>query len=251
VYDLDDGLPWDDGRLPNLGRWWKRPWPRSLIARRSATSADRVVAGNELLASWAAEHCGDVVVIPTCVDAADYVAKTSYEIADRPVIGWIGSPATQLYVSAILPALRHIANKHDAQVELIGAEPTAFASYPFVRCTPWSPATVRTAPANWDVGIMPLHDGIYERAKCGYKLLQYCAIGLPVIGSAVGVNRRLIETASGWSACTGDEWIDALCELVESSTATRRNCGDAARQVAAAHSFDAWELTWRRAVGLS
>ena len=60
VYDLDDGLPWDDGNLPGLGHWAKRPFPRSLTARRAAAAADRVVVGNDVLAEWAVQHCADV-----------------------------------------------------------------------------------------------------------------------------------------------------------------------------------------------
>jgi len=71
VYDLDDGLPWDDGNLPDLGHWAKRPFPRSLVARRAAEAADRVVMGNDVLADWAAQHCGDVRVVPTCVEPAE------------------------------------------------------------------------------------------------------------------------------------------------------------------------------------
>ena len=40
---------------------------------------------------------------------------------------------------------------------------------------------------------MPLHDGVYERAKCGYKLLQYAASGVPAVGSPVGVNVSILE----------------------------------------------------------
>jgi hypothetical protein len=55
VYDLDDGLPWDDGNLPGFGRhWWKRPFPRSIVAlERAASAADRMIVGNEVLADWA------------------------------------------------------------------------------------------------------------------------------------------------------------------------------------------------------
>ncbi len=68
VYDLDDGLPWDNGNLRASGHWTKRPFPRSLLAKRAASAADRVIAGNQVLADWAASHCADVRVIPTCVE---------------------------------------------------------------------------------------------------------------------------------------------------------------------------------------
>ena len=88
---------------PGLGAWWKRPWPRSLIAARSAGAADRVIAGNDLLADWASSLCPDVVVIPTCVDPSAYRTKVSYELSDPPRLGWLGSPATEGYLLDIAP----------------------------------------------------------------------------------------------------------------------------------------------------
>ena len=46
------GSEWDDGTLAGLGRWWKRPVPRSQVARRAAAAADRLIVGNEVLADW-------------------------------------------------------------------------------------------------------------------------------------------------------------------------------------------------------
>ena len=39
----------------------------------------------------------------------------------------------------------------------------------------------------FDVGIMPLPDELFERGKCGYRLIQYMVYGKPVVASPVGV----------------------------------------------------------------
>lgn len=252
VYDLDDGLPWDDGRLPGLGRWWKRPWPRSLIARRAAGAADRVVVGNAVLAEWASGLCSDVRVIPTCVEPAAYVTKHMYAVGDRPVIGWIGSPATEPYLLDIAGALGEVHRRTGAVLEVMsgpGEVPPELAG--FTTRLAWSEDAASHIGERWDVGIMPLRDGVYERAKCGYKLLQYAAAGLPAVGSPVGVNREILGSADAFAATSSDEWIDALVTALEEPEARRRSRGVSGAAVAVAHSYDIWEPAWRAALGFA
>ncbi|HQV57171.1 MAG TPA: glycosyltransferase [Ilumatobacteraceae bacterium] len=252
IYELDDGLPWDDGALPDLGRWWKRPWPRSLVAARAAVAADRMIVGNQVLADWAVDHCSDVRLIPTCVEPDDYVDKTDFEVGEVPLIGWIGSPATEHFVTQIAPALAVIHQRLGARLQLVsgtGATPAALA--PFTDRVMWNEAVAAQLPARWDVGIMPLHDGVYERAKCGYKVLQYASAGLPTVGSPVGVNRQMLEQMDGFSATTTEEWVDALTSVLGESASRRQQRGRAGQAMAVTYSYREWEPAWRDAVGLS
>jgi glycosyltransferase involved in cell wall biosynthesis len=250
VYDIDDGLPWDDGTLEDLGRWWKRPWPRSLIARRAASAADRMIVGNDVLADWASDFCMDVRVVPTCVEPADYVRRTAWEVPSTACIGWIGSPATDLYVRDIAPALRAVNERCGARVELIGASPDlARVVGPFCEVVPWQVDEAHARIATWDVGMMPLRDGVYERAKCGYKLLQYAAAGVPAVASPVGVNRAIIEAMDGAAPESGVEWIEALVEMLHESGERRRRRALAGFEVAERYSYAAHESVWVDAVG--
>jgi glycosyltransferase involved in cell wall biosynthesis len=252
MYELDDGLPWDDGHLSGLGRWWKRPWPRTLVASRAAAAADRLIVGNEVLAEWAASICDDVRVIPTCVESGRYRAKEEYEPNDPPLIGWLGSPATDTYLWGIAEALVAVNRRLGAQVEVVGssgAVPSVMA--PFTRCIPWSEAIAEQILSTWDVGVMPLRDGPYERAKCSYKLLQYAAAGLPAVGSPVGMNRTVLDQMDGLAPGTEAEWVDALIQLLTEDVSRRAQRGAAGRNTAIAYSYDTWLPAWKSAVGLA
>lgn len=250
VYDLDDGLPWDDGRLPGHERWQARLFPRSRIARRAARAADRVIVGNEVLAEWAHGHAADVRIVPTCVEPEDYDVRTDWEIGDAgPVLGWIGSPATERYVLDIAPALAEVHRRTGARLHMIsGAGPVPSPLAAFTDKTTWTPAAER-AIATWDVGLMPLRDGVYERAKCGYKLLQYAASGVPAVGSPVGANQVILNGMDGLAPATADDWVDALMTVI--AEPARRRCRRAAAglDVAAQYSYAAWEATFVDAVG--
>lgn len=251
IYELDDGLPWDDGTLPGLGRWYKRPWPRSVMADRAARGADRMIVGNQLLADWAAQRCDDVRIIPTCVEPADYVRKVDLQLSDRPTIGWIGSRATEPYLQSIGLALAEMHRRHGAVVEMIshaGPVPNELAG--FTTLIPWSESLATTRLATWDIGVMPLIDGVYERAKCGYKLLQYAAAGLPSIGSPIGVNRSILQAMDAPMPTTADEWVDALDVMLAEGADRRSTRAQASIRVADSFSYDQWEPAWRSAVGL-
>jgi hypothetical protein len=249
VYDLDDGLPWDDGHLPELGRWWKRPFPRSLVARRAASAADRLIVGNEVLAEWGERHCRDVVIVPTCIEPTDYAIRTSWEVGDVPVAGWIGSPATEHYLRRITPALVELNRRTGLRLEVVsgrGSTPPALA--PFTTRLIWEPSSTRRI-ACWDVGLMPLTDGPYERAKCGYKLLQYAASGVPAVGSPVGVNERLLHDMNAPAPTSSDDWFDAVFGLLDEPAERRHSRAEAGFSVAVAHSYDGWQARWLDAVG--
>jgi hypothetical protein len=249
VYDLDDGLPWDGGDLPGLGHWTKRPFPRSLIARRAAAAAARMVVGNDVLAEWAAERCADVRVVPTCVEPADYRLRDSWEIADPPVLGWIGSPATEGYLVGIAGALAEVHRRTGARLALIsgaGAIPPTLRG--FTDKSTWTPSAVQSI-AGWDIGLMPLRDGLYERAKCGYKLLQYGASGVPAVASPVGVNRSMLELMDGLAPTAAGDWVEALMALLTEPAARRAERAAAGVALAKAYSYEAWEDAFLDAVG--
>jgi hypothetical protein len=249
VYDLDDGLPWDNGSLPGLGHWTKRPFPRSLLAERAASGADRVIAGNEVLADWASGHCSDVRLIPTCVEPREYTVRTNWEIGGAPRLGWIGSPATEGYLVDIAAPLAEVHRRTGARLEIIsgpGSVPAPLAS--FAERTPWSLDSTRHIAA-WDIGLMPLRDGVYERAKCGYKLLQYAASAVPTVASPVGVNRELLAAMDGLAPETTEDWADAVCSLIDESATRREVRASSGFAVAASYSYDRWHDAFIDAVG--
>jgi glycosyltransferase involved in cell wall biosynthesis len=86
--------------------------------------------------------------------------------------------------------------------------------------------------AHFDIGIMPLKDSPFARGKCAFKLVQYMAVGLPVIASPVGANCELVEHGwNGYLADTQDEWHSMLRLLID-DPALRRRMGKCGRDLA-------------------
>ncbi len=87
---------------------------------------------------------------------------------------------------------------------------------------------------------MPLPDTEWARGKCGYKLLQYFAAGVPAVASPVGVNPGLIGTERGRLASTTEEWQAELSGMID-DVDERRERGTAAREfVVREYSYQRW-----------
>ena len=67
-----------------------------------------------------------------------------------------------------------------------------FESLPVVD-VPWSEATEAADVASADIGISWVPDDLWSRGKCGLKVLQYQAAGLPVVANPVGVHPEIIR----------------------------------------------------------
>lgn len=176
--------------------------------------ATLVIAGNDYLAKRAHSAGAKwVEVLPTIVDLDGYDVK-KIGATDEFVIGWIGTPKTQHYLYMVFPVLSEIAKKRKIRIVAVGAKDI---NYPGIDIeTPkWSEKDENELIRSFDVGIMPLPDEPWERGKCGYKLIQYMACGLPVVASPVGVNHQIVENGKTGFLANSDGWESALMWLCD------------------------------------
>ena len=78
----------------------------------------------------------------------------------------------------------------------------------------WKENTEVSSLNSIDIGIMPLHKSLWEHGKCGYKLIQYLALGKPVVATPVGVNIDIVDESVGFLADNEYEWYVALEKLI-------------------------------------
>jgi glycosyltransferase involved in cell wall biosynthesis len=103
-----------------------------------------------------------------------------------------------------------------------------------------------------DFGVMPLPDTPYTRGKCSYKLLQYAAAGIPLIGSPVGANMGVLSMLGGLGATTTEEWIGAGSAIIEMGDEARAGLGTAMRAgVVAEFSYARWADRWLQALDIT
>ena len=189
-----------------------------------------VVAGNQYLADFAQQaHAPHVEVVPTVIDLARYpLAGRREEGGALPCVGWIGQRATASFLTPHVPLFERLSVDGQARFAAIGIDAQSLG-LPMASIA-WTEQTEVASIASFDIGIMPLLDGSFERGKCGYKLIQYMACGLPVVASPVGVNRQIVEHGvTGFLAETPEQWEQALKTLLADAD-LRQSMGQAGRQ---------------------
>lgn len=218
VVDYDDALFHRYDEHPN---WFVRTFLGNKIDAVMRHAA-LVIAGNEYLAERArSAGARSVAIVPTVVDLKRYnIARR--EGGHSLVVGWIGSPATSRYLTVVASAFESLTRDCEVRFVAVGANEEAVQNLS-VEVWPWSEETEVKSIQAFDIGIMPLVDSPWERGKCGYKLIQYMACGIPVVASPVGVNRQIVEYGvNGFLAKDSQDWEQALRRLLDDSDLRRR-----------------------------
>ena len=243
VLDVDDAV-WHDRSSAAGGHPLARLKGTPRKVRWLARTAQKVIAGNELLAEWLSAYSQDVVVIPSLVDHR-LVPTRVHEPRNRIVLGWLGSPSTARSLTTVAGALTRTAAVLGTPTELrvVGGPAPAVTGID-VRQAPWSLQSERAFLQEVDVGLMPLPDNEWTRGKCAYKALQYMAAGIPVVADDVGVSARVIGHArGGLIARCADDWVEHLVALASDPALRARLGGAGRKRVERDFSVEAWAPT--------
>jgi glycosyltransferase involved in cell wall biosynthesis len=221
VMDVDDAV------------WLNKPLG-SCVIPHLARRMDAILAGNSFIADWFSRYCRRVYIVPTAIDITRYVVKKYEENTNVFTIGWTGTSGNYPYMAAIeRPLARFLADHKDACLKIVAEKRWTPASIPPNRIifVPWSRDVEVAALHDMSVGIMPLIDTPWTRGKCSFKMLQYMAVGLPVVVSPVGMNVEVLNKGKiGLAADSEDDWYQAL-ETLYKHEMLQREFGQAGRGV--------------------
>jgi glycosyltransferase involved in cell wall biosynthesis len=229
LYDFDDAVFLRDS-YASKGLQSARRQRRFAATVRAA---DLVVAGNAFLRDHAARWTDSrgVHVVPTCLDPAHYPTADHVRAGDGVELVWVGSSSTLQGLERARPLLEHIGRcRPGLRLRLVSDRLLKFLHLPVVPC-PWSAEGEAAALAAADVGVSWVPDDPWSRGKCGLKVLQYLAAGLPVVANPVGVQAELVRPGeTGFLAETPDQWAEAVVRLA-SDPELRRRMGRAGRRL--------------------
>jgi glycosyltransferase involved in cell wall biosynthesis len=243
VFDFDDAVLYRDSYDP------RGPFSPRRARRFAATvrAADAVMAGNDFLADCALRAGARperVRVVPTCIAVDDYEPKAARDGFGIELV-WIGSSSTLKGLQQQRALWERLAAEVPGiRLRVICDRFPDLGSMPVVKVA-WTEAAEAAALAAGDVGVSWVPDDLWSRGKCGLKVLQYQAAGLPVLANPVGVHSEMIEPGvNGWLPSTPDAWVAAARALASDASLRRRMGGAARASVEAGYSVSAWQATF-------
>jgi glycosyltransferase involved in cell wall biosynthesis len=226
VFDMDDAI--------FLNLWGLN----RLKIRRIISLVRHVVVGNQYLADFV-DDPARTTLIPTVVDVSRYRPRTD---PDGPfTIGWTGYSSNLKELYPIRHVLGDVLRETSGRLLIIADR----CNEPWLQELPvefvrWSPHVEVRALAEAHVGIMPLADTPYNRGKCGFKLIQYMARGMPTVATPIGANAEIVrDGADGLHAVSPWQWKEALMSLSRDGDIRRRMGQSGRERVERCYSVDA------------
>lgn len=243
IFDCDDAVFLRDSYSSGGLQSYRRRRRFAAVAR----AADAVMVGNTFLSVQATRWTEPerVHVVPTCVEPARYPLAAQQRVNAGVEMVWVGSSSTLQGLELVRPLLEEIGQRVPAvRLKLICDRFLPLDRLAVTNCD-WAEETEATDIAAADIGISWLPDDSWSRGKCGLKVLQYMAAGLPVVANPVGVQTEMVRHGeTGFLAETADQWVRALQRLAEDAE-LRQRMGRAARlRVEADYQVPVAARTW-------
>jgi glycosyltransferase involved in cell wall biosynthesis len=154
----------------------------------------------------------------------------------RVVIGWAGSSSHLGDFAVCVDALVHILETMpNVYVKFVGENFGKFDEFKHLQhkviSDGWqSPDGFGQSLAEFDIGIIPLADNIFNRSKSNIKFLEYSAMGIPTIASDMEPYKEIEQGKTGFKVSDRfKDWKKALMDLIGNEE-LRHHIGQNARQ---------------------
>lgn len=193
--------------------------------------AQHVITCTPYLDQFVRQYQPHTTDISSTINTQSYRPRQIYSFQNPPklTLGWSGSHSTSAYLNLLRPVLLRLKQHLDFRLLVMGDETFTMEGIE-VEALPWREEHEVAIISQFDIGLYPLPNEEWVLGKSGLKALQYMALGIPTIATAIGANFRVIEHGkSGFLVNNEQEWLDNLLQLAESEQ-LRRQIGQAAAQ---------------------
>jgi glycosyltransferase involved in cell wall biosynthesis len=177
--------------------------------------ADAVTVTTPHLAEVVSRFNEHVYVLPNCID----LSLITYERpkAARLTIGWAGGSSHANDFASTSGMLRQFLRHHpEVDMHFVGQDYRKVIRLPNTRWSNWNRNLVEYLHTlDFDIGIAPIAYHVFNKSKSDIKVLEYAALGIPVVASDFGPYAASVQHGeTGFLVKRPHEWAGYLNQLV-------------------------------------
>ncbi|ODS34735.1 MAG: hypothetical protein SCARUB_00171 [Candidatus Scalindua rubra] len=218
VYDFDDSVMYRNSKAVS-----PESNTRTKMFKNMVNASDYVIAGNGYLQKNTTPYTNNVTIIPSPIDMTLYSQKEYSEENDNITLGWIGAHGSIHYLEKMRPVFEILGKRHNNLKLKIVCDTFFDCEDMVVEKKFWNEKEEVKDIQSFDIGVMPLLDDPWSHGKCGLKILQCLAVGVPVVCSPAGINKEIVKDGvHGFWANTQEEWIEKLEILINDHNLRKR-----------------------------
>lgn len=179
--------------------------------------ASHIITGSPYLTSYFVEINKNVTEIPTSIKFEFYRKNRLNFDTDKFVIGWLGSNSTSKNLVIVKDVINQISEKYPKVIfRFCGFNKLLLNNFneENIELEEWSELNEIKFLNEISIGIMPLEDDLFNRGKCGFKLIQYMAMGKPTISTPLEANVKINRNNGNLFARSSDEWYEAFTKMI-------------------------------------
>jgi glycosyltransferase involved in cell wall biosynthesis len=221
IYDFDDAVWLTDLSPKERIKIWLRNPPKT---DKIISWSHKISCGNSYLCHHAHRYNNNVVLNPTTIDTANLHNEVKDQYTSKVVIGWTGSHSTLKYLDPIVPVIAKLEKELEFDFVVICNKNPSYELHSF-HFKPWNKKTEIEDLLTFNIGVMPLPDDEWSKGKCGFKALQYMALGMPALVSPVGVNADIVQNGINGFFCESFQDWEKNTRLLLSDAKLRATMG--------------------------
>lgn len=228
IYDIDDMIHLAHSSQANKFTKWLKGSSRVTHLMKKAR---HIITCTPALDAFARQFNENTTDISSMINTETYKPVNPYQnSSSQPItLGWSGSHSTEKYLALLTPVLQEVSKQRKIRLLVIGSGNFTMPGVE-VESIKWKAASEVADLQRIDIGLYPLPDDPWVYGKSGLKALQYMALGVPTVATAIGANFRVIENnRSGLLVKSDEEWVAALLHLIDHPE-ERRRLGSASRE---------------------
>jgi glycosyltransferase involved in cell wall biosynthesis len=227
VDDFFDGIP-ESNRAYKLTDPKTNPTDNRKIYAQIIEKADHVITSTQFLYEYYSQKRKNVHLVRNGIDARRYEGLRHYRRTHhRPKIGWVGATNWRSNDLEILaPFMKDLLLKHKIKFHHSGHSSGSPNVYELIGIEERMCKTQELVPIGQypelfdalDIGLVPLSDVPFNKAKSFIKGLEYVAASVPFVASPLPEYEYLADNGIGRIARDEDEWIYHIEQLLDPKT---------------------------------